>query len=260
LANRVDQAVADIARTIANLDLVDARRLTITLLPSVASLWLVPRLPRFHALHPDVELQLVADPRPIDLRAARIDLAIRFGRGTYPGYAVTKLMPDRVFPVCSPRFIAQRGQVTTIEALLDLPLLHDSSTEGDGSGTDWQSWLNQFAPRPLHQSARRVVLHPDLKTPVYIDLCAHAPGCASTFEAFPIRMSDEAEQTRARARTRGMRAIGRKPRAMYADIIAEGVPERFIAILRRLDEPSVEGSAFARWIAEADGGRCPHSP
>jgi LysR family transcriptional regulator, glycine cleavage system transcriptional activator len=142
LANRVDQAVADIARAIANLDLVDARRLTVTLLPSVASLWLVPRLPRFHALHPDVELQLVADPRPIDLRAARIDLASRFGRGTYPGYAVTKLMPDCVFPVCSPRFVAQRDQVMTIEALLELPLLHDSSTEGDGSGTDWRSWLN----------------------------------------------------------------------------------------------------------------------
>jgi hypothetical protein len=34
-----------------------------------------------------------------------------------------------------------------------------------------------------------------------------------------------------------MRAIGRKVRVMYADIIAEGVPERFAAILRRLDEP-----------------------
>jgi hypothetical protein len=55
-----------------------------------------------------------------------------------------------------------------------------------------------------------------------------------------------------------MRAIGRKLRAMYADIIAEGVPERLIAILRRLDEPSDKGSTFARWIAEADGGRCPH--
>jgi hypothetical protein len=42
-----------------------------------------------------------------------------------------------------------------------------------------------------------------------------------------------------------MRAIGRKLRAMYANIIAQGVPERFIAILRRLDEPSGGGSAFA---------------
>jgi LysR family transcriptional regulator, glycine cleavage system transcriptional activator len=143
LAQRVDQAVADIARTIANLDLGDdARRLTVTMLPSVASRWLVPRLPRFHAMHPDIELQLIADPRLLDLRAARIDLAIRFGRGTYPGYAVTELMPDRVFPVCSPRLLAQRGPVDTVEALLDLPLLHDSATEGDGSGSDWRSWLN----------------------------------------------------------------------------------------------------------------------
>jgi LysR family transcriptional regulator, glycine cleavage system transcriptional activator len=148
LAQRVDQAVADIARTIARLNLGDdTRRLTVTMLPSVASRWLVPRLPHFHALHPDIELQLIADPRLLDLRAARIDLAIRFGRGIYPGYAVTKLMPDRVFPVCSPRFIAQRGPVMTVEALLGLPLLHDSSTEGDGSGTDWRSWLDHVGWR-----------------------------------------------------------------------------------------------------------------
>jgi DNA-binding transcriptional LysR family regulator len=50
LAQRVDEAVADIARTIANLDLRDdARRLTVTMLPSVASRWLVPRLPIFTA-------------------------------------------------------------------------------------------------------------------------------------------------------------------------------------------------------------------
>ena len=148
LAQRVDQAVADIARTIADLDLGgDTQRLTVTLLPSVASRWLVPRLPHFHALHPDIELQLIADPRLLDLRAAGIDLAIRFGRGTYPGYAVTMLMPDRVFPVCSPRLIAQRGPVATVEALLDLPLLHDSSTEGDGSGSDWRSWLDHVGWR-----------------------------------------------------------------------------------------------------------------
>jgi LysR family glycine cleavage system transcriptional activator len=106
----------------------------------------VPRLPRFHALHPEIELQLIADPRPFDLRAARIDLAIRFGRGMYPGYAVTKLMPDQVFPVCSPNLIAHHGLVNTIEGL-ELPLLHDSATEGDGSGTDWRSWLNHVGCR-----------------------------------------------------------------------------------------------------------------
>src|SRR5260370_7728837 len=51
-------------------------------------------------------------------------------------------MPDRVFPVCRPSLLAQRGPVDTVESLLDLPLLHDSATEGDGSGSDWRSWLN----------------------------------------------------------------------------------------------------------------------
>src|SRR5215831_13597364 len=48
LAQRVDQSVADIARAIADLELGDdTRRLAVTMLPSVASRWLVPRLPHF---------------------------------------------------------------------------------------------------------------------------------------------------------------------------------------------------------------------
>jgi LysR family transcriptional regulator, glycine cleavage system transcriptional activator len=145
LAQRVERAVADIARAIDELgDDGAERRLTVTTLPSVASRWLVPRLPRFHALNPAFELQVIADARPLDLRSARIDLAIRFGHGAYPGYAVTRLMPDSVFPVCSPRLIAKRGRIGTLEDLFTLPLLHDSSTEGDGSGSDWRSWLDHF--------------------------------------------------------------------------------------------------------------------
>jgi Anti-sigma factor NepR len=81
---------------------------------------------------------------------------------------------------------------------------------------------------------------------------------ASTLKALPIAMSDENQNRPPALGPAVMGAIGRKLRAMCADIVAEGVPERFIAILHRLDEPSVEGSAFAR--AEADGGRCPDSP
>jgi LysR family glycine cleavage system transcriptional activator len=145
LAPRVERAIADIARTIADLDArSDGRRLTVTTLPSVASRWLVPRLTRFQARHPSIELQVIADPIPVDLRSARVDLAIRFGHGAYPGYAATALMPDSVFPVCSPRLIADRAPITTIEDLFELPLLHDSATEGDASGSDWRSWLDHL--------------------------------------------------------------------------------------------------------------------
>lgn len=150
LAQRVDRAVGDIAHAVADLDEEsDERRLTVTMSPSLASRWLVPRLPRFHARNPDIELQVLADPNLLDLRSARIDVALRFGRGAYPGYAAAMLMPDSVFPVCSPSLIAKHGPVTSIEALLDLPLLHDSSSEGDGSGSDWRSWLDHLGRRDL---------------------------------------------------------------------------------------------------------------
>jgi LysR family transcriptional regulator, glycine cleavage system transcriptional activator len=143
LAQRVERAVADIARAIDALDVnSEERRLTVTTLPSVASRWLVPRLPRFQALHPEIEMQVIADPAPLDLRSERIDVAIRFGTGAYPGYAVTMLMPDSVLPVCAPQLIASRGRPRTIDEMFDLPLLHDSSTEGDGSGSEWRSWLD----------------------------------------------------------------------------------------------------------------------
>ena len=125
LAHTMRQAMHQIERGVAELDRAGgALRLSITMLPSVASRWFVPRLTRFRKQRPDIEVQVIAEPRLLDLRAEGIDLALRFGRGPYPGYAVTELMPDWVFPVCSPEFLASR-RVETIEQLIELPLLND---------------------------------------------------------------------------------------------------------------------------------------
>lgn len=157
LARQVDQAISDISRTLAGLGrAAQPRKLRITLLPSVASRWLVPRLPRFFAQHPDIEVQVIADARVLDLRAERIDLAIRFGHGRYRGHVATLLMCDRVLPVCAPHLLAGRAAITTIEALLELPLLHDSGAEGDGSLSDWHSWLDQLGCSDLsHRAGQR---------------------------------------------------------------------------------------------------------
>ena len=69
-----------------------------------------------------------------------------------------------------------------------------------------------------------------------------AQRCASTLKALPIAMSDEDQNKPAPALgPEVMAAIGRELRRMYAEIITEGVPERFAEILRKLDEPSNEG-------------------
>jgi LysR family transcriptional regulator, glycine cleavage system transcriptional activator len=157
LAHQVDQAINDIMRTIAGFGRTDGpSTLRITLLPSVASRWLMPRLPRFCEQHPEIEVQVIADARVLDLRAEHIDLAIRFGHGRYRGYSSTLLMADRMVPVCSPRLLGGRASIGTIEALLALPLLHDSATESDGSHTDWRSWLDQLErpDLPCHSGQR----------------------------------------------------------------------------------------------------------
>lgn len=157
LARQVDQAISDISRTLATLGrAAEPRTLRVTLLPSVASRWLMPRLPRFLERYPDIEVQVIADTRVLDLRAERIDLAIRFGHGRYRGHVATFLMGDRMLPVCAPQLLTDRSPISTIDALLELPLLHDSGAEGDGSLSDWHSWLDQLGrPNVPHSAGQR---------------------------------------------------------------------------------------------------------
>ena len=145
LARRVDLAISEIDRGILELGQPeDAGPLKVTMLPSVASHWLLPRLPRIRWLHPDLDVKVIADSRLLDLRAEGIDLAIRFGRPPYPGYAQTRLMSDMMVPVCAPGLIEHSGPIASIDALLAMPLLHDSATQADGSDSDWAAWLNRL--------------------------------------------------------------------------------------------------------------------
>jgi LysR family glycine cleavage system transcriptional activator len=143
LAHRVEQAIADIDRSVVELSRADdTAPLKVTMLPSVASHWLIPRLARIREHAPGLDVQVIADPRLLDLRAEGIDLAIRFCRAPPTGYAATRLMSDRVVPVCTPDLLAKHGPVSDIDSLLAMPLLHDSATDGDGSGSDWRTWLD----------------------------------------------------------------------------------------------------------------------
>jgi LysR family transcriptional regulator, glycine cleavage system transcriptional activator len=88
LANQLNGATSDISRTIAELDKAgDTRPVRVTTLPSVASRWLMPRMSRFFDLHPEIEVHVIADSELFDLRVEGVDLAIRSGRGRYPGHS-----------------------------------------------------------------------------------------------------------------------------------------------------------------------------
>lgn len=119
----------------------DDGALTLSVLPSFAARWLIPRLHRLAERHPDLHVQVLAESALTDLHERRVHGALRFTRQPPRGLIATLLMHDTVAPVCSPGFLAQIGLVAAIGDLEHLPILHDSSTEGDGSGTDWWSWL-----------------------------------------------------------------------------------------------------------------------
>jgi LysR family glycine cleavage system transcriptional activator len=119
---------------------VDGRRLTVTVPPSFASKWLLPRLGAFEALHPDVDVWVSAGMELTDFASGEVDLAIRYGAGRYPGLEVIRLMQETVIPVVSPELLADNP----LEDLGDLAgavLLHDGSPDADESCPDWTMWL-----------------------------------------------------------------------------------------------------------------------
>jgi LysR family glycine cleavage system transcriptional activator len=145
LARRIDAAIGEIDRSIVELSAPDQNvPFKITSLPSVALRWLIPRLPRIRSCYPDLEIQVIADPRLLDLRAEGIDLAIRFGRQPDPSYAATRLMGDCMVPVCAPQLLEKWEPVDGIDGLVEMPLLHDSTTI-----CNWRAWLNHFGRTDL---------------------------------------------------------------------------------------------------------------
>ncbi len=64
--------------------------------------WLLPLVQHFRAAHPDVDLQLHAFDDVVDMRSAQTDLAVRYGRGPYPGLRATAMLADQFAPVASP--------------------------------------------------------------------------------------------------------------------------------------------------------------
>ena len=126
----------------------DERVVTLTAIPSLVSRWLMPRLPRFAAAHPEVEVRILATVKAIDLARGGADAAIRLGPGRYPGLQVELLMPEDFVAVASPGFIAAHPQLRTPADLLGLPLLHDEMLASIAEQVDWSRWLKAQGVTP----------------------------------------------------------------------------------------------------------------
>ena len=109
--------------------------LTVTTMDSFAVSWLVPRLGRFRQSHPDIDVRLVMADRMVDLAREGVDVAIRYGRGSWPGLTVSLLRTEELFPVCAPELLAGGPPLKEPGDLANYTLLHDEMP------VDWRDWL-----------------------------------------------------------------------------------------------------------------------
>lgn len=121
----------------------EARRapvVTVTLPPSFAAKWLIPRIEHFRMAHPDVDVRLDTTDRLADLARESIGVGIRYGSGRYAGLEATLLMGEEVFPVCSPSLIRSR-KLKQPDDLANFRLIHDTTMEKHETFPTWSTWL-----------------------------------------------------------------------------------------------------------------------
>jgi LysR family glycine cleavage system transcriptional activator len=92
--------------------------------PDLAAKWLVHRLGRFAALHPELDLSVSATTHHVDFAHEEVDLAVRYGDGNWPALDAVNLCSEALFPVCSPKLISGRRRLRQPSDLLKLSLLH----------------------------------------------------------------------------------------------------------------------------------------
>lgn len=114
--------------------------LKVGLLASFATRWLAPRLPGFATAHPGIDLQLQPDIGLADVAGGEVDVAIRYGRGVWPGVTSRLLMTERLSVVCAPALIAGRKRPRTPDDLLRHPLLTSHAKQP----FEWDAWARHY--------------------------------------------------------------------------------------------------------------------
>ena len=110
----------------------EAQRIRITLLPSFAHRWLLPRMGRWRERHPDIGIELHTSPNVMDLQREGFHAALRQGGGRWPGLETVCLTDSPLIVVGSPD-AARRLYGREVSALVDEPLLGDAPL--------WQRWF-----------------------------------------------------------------------------------------------------------------------
>lgn len=116
--------------------------LTVTVSPAFAAKWLLPRIDRFQAAWPDMDVRLDTSLKLLDFAAQGIDIGVRYGTGTWPGLTAEKLMDEEFYPVCSPTLLSKNRRLRKPADLAGQTLIHDQSVESRTGFATWDAWFD----------------------------------------------------------------------------------------------------------------------
>jgi DNA-binding transcriptional LysR family regulator len=138
---RLGVGFRELAQAVAMADEASQCTLVVSVAPAFASKWLLPRLSRHFARHPNVLLRIDASGRLADLDHSDVDVAIRMGDGVWPGGRAELLLAQEIFPVCAPSIAAR---LHSIEDLAQTCAITD-----ERSMISWDSWFRAAGVEPV---------------------------------------------------------------------------------------------------------------
>jgi LysR family glycine cleavage system transcriptional activator len=133
LARAASEALSILRSAISDLVETEEGVLAVTTVQSMGAQWLAPRLGGFQIAHPKIAVRLDASSRVIDLAREPVDLALRGGKGQWPGLTSHFLLPAVQTPLCAPGLLAQLGGFKTPADLIAAPRI--------GSDGEWREWF-----------------------------------------------------------------------------------------------------------------------
>jgi DNA-binding transcriptional LysR family regulator len=154
----------EIEEELAALKGPDARTLTVGMSSYFASRWLSPRLMTFMQEHPDIQLRIQPMTELFDLERQQVDIAIRWGDGTWNDVEITPFMPMSAWPVGNKEAAEKVHQLGAARAFSELTLLRDHD-----ASTAWSEWFDLTG---LPQDTRKdtlIIPDPNVRVQAVID-------------------------------------------------------------------------------------------
>ncbi|WP_144209826.1 transcriptional regulator GcvA [Shewanella donghaensis] len=142
--------------------------LTVSMSPSFAIQWLVPRLAKFSEKNPDIDVRIKAVDSEADSLTDDVDVAIYYGQGNWAGLRADKLRNEVLIPVCSPLLLNGPKPLNKPSDLKNHTLLHDSSRH------NWQAWFRKCGISEINVNSGPIFSHSSL----VLQAAAHGQGVA----------------------------------------------------------------------------------